>query len=112
MDFIKYTFNEDEWTLYLIEDDDEVLSDTDTEAEVMHEKKEIYFRKSDLRLNVVLHELWHVYFGYCYLTDASISCHQAEEISASLFADKGEKVLEKSRDIYRQLKKLRDNKGE
>lgn len=107
MDFIKETVGYDEWTIYLIDADDDVLG-LDADAEVLFEKKEIYFRRNELRLNVVLHELWHVYFGYCYLSDASLDMHQCEEISSSLFADRGEGIVIKGKDIYNKLKSLRD----
>lgn len=108
MDFIKYTFYDDVWTIYLIEDDDLVASEEGTAAEVMHEKKEIYFRKDELRLNIVLHELSHVYFGYCYVMDANLDQHQLEEVAASMFADRAEIMLDKAKDICHKLKELRD----
>lgn len=107
MDFIKYTFNEDEWSVYLVDDEDDVL-DLGNDAEVMHEKKEIYFRGSALRLNLIKHELWHVYIGYCYLDSAHLDMTQMEEVSSSLFADKGEAIVNKAKDIYAKLKQLRD----
>lgn len=106
MDFIKYVFNEDEWNIYLIEDDDDDL--TNGQAEVFFEKKEIYIKKSSLSLSVIKHELWHVYFKYCYLDDASMEQHQMEEVSASLFEDKAEKMLERAKDIYKKLRVLKD----
>jgi len=108
MDFIKHTFNEDIWVIYLIDDDDEVLSDTDTDAEVEFDKKEIYFKRDKITLNIVLHELFHVYVGYCYLDDADLNMLQTEEVLCSLFADKGEAIVNKAKDIYNKLKDLRD----
>lgn len=108
MDFIKYSFNEDEWNIYVIDDEDDTITELDAAAQVFHEEKEIYFRKKELRLNIVLHELWHVYFGYCYTSDAGLDMAQMEEVSSSLFADKGERILEKARDIYKKLKVVRD----
>lgn len=113
MDFIKYTFNEDEWAIYLTDGEDIVLLGENTEAEVHFDKKEIYFSKDSLSLNIICHELWHVYFGYCYTSDASLEYNQLEEISSSLFADKGERMINTAKDIFKQLKKLKDNnKGE
>ena len=107
MDFIRYTFNEDEWNIYLIENDDNDIADEDAAAETKFLQKEIYFRKKDLLLNTVLHELWHVYMGYCYLADATeLGVHSFEEISASLFADKGERIMIKAQDIYYKLKNI------
>ena len=102
MDFFKVQFNEDIWTVYLIDNDDDVVSDLDAAAEVMFDQKEIYFRNNSL-------ELWHVYFGYCYLDSAGISWHQAEEISASLFADKAQAILNKGFEVYKKLCDLRDS---
>lgn len=109
MDFIKYSFNEDEWTLYLTDADDTVLLGEGTDAEVHFDKKEIYFSKEELTLDTVRHEIWHVYFKYCYTSDAGLEYNQLEEISSSLFADKGDKMLRRSKDIYDKLKKLRDS---
>ncbi len=111
MDFFKITIYEDPWTVYLLDDDDEVVSPSDAAAEVLHEKKEIYFRKGDIRLNIVLHEIWHVYFGYCYLDSASLDMGQTEEVSSSLFADKCETMIEKARLIHKKLLELRDTGG-
>lgn len=110
MEFIKYTFNEDEWCIYLVDDEDNDL--TDGQAEVLFDKKEIYIKKGDLKLSVVKHELWHLYFAYCYTQDAGLDYGQLEEVSASLFEDKGEKIIEKAKDIYKKLKVLRDAKKE
>ena len=113
MDFFKYTINEDEWTIYLIDDDDMVISDEDTAADTDFSKKELYFRKGDLALNIVMHELWHVYFGYCYLTDTSeLSLSDMEEISAALFSDKGIRMIDRSKDMYNKLLELRESHGQ
>ena len=108
MDFFKTKIYDDEWCIYLIDDEDEVISDKDAAAEVRHEKKEIYFRRSELRLNIVNHEIWHVYFGYCYLDSAGLDMHQTEEVSSSLFADKGATMIYKANEIYLKLLELRD----
>ncbi len=110
MDFIKYTINGDEWTIYLTEDDDDVVNDLEHNAEVMFYQKEIYVRVSGLQQHNILHELMHCHIGYCYLADASITFNQAEEIFCALFADKGATILAQGYDIYNKLKQLRDDK--
>lgn len=107
MEYIKWTFNEDVWTLYLTEADDAVLLEDDNVAEVQFDKKEIYFSKDSLTLDIVCHELWHVYFAYCYTSDAGLDYRQVEEVSSSLFADKGEKIINTAKDILKELKKLK-----
>lgn len=109
MDYITYIFNEDNWNIFLIEDNDELLADSDTSAQVMFSNKEIYFRKGSLNLKTVFHEVWHVYFGYCYLSDTNdLTKDDIEEISAALFSDKGQKMLERGTDIYNRLIKLKE----
>lgn len=106
-------FNEDEWLIYLIEDEDFVVSDADAAAETRFLERELYFRKKHLSLNVICHELWHLYFGYTYLSDAiELNLHSIEEVSASLFADKAERILLKAKDIYEQLKQLKAEENE
>lgn len=108
MDYFKYTFNENEWTIYIIEDDDQVLSDEGNSAEVHFDNKEVYFKKSEVNLKTVLHEIWHIYFAYCYLSDTNdISISDLEEISAALFSDKAEKMIEIGKDIYNKLKVMK-----
>jgi hypothetical protein len=110
MDFIKTTLNEDNWNIFLIEDDDEVLSDSETAAEVHFADKEIYFKRSLVTLQIVLHEMWHVYFGYCYLSDTNdLSLDDIEEISAALFSDKAEKIISRGKEIYKRLIELKEN---
>ena len=109
MDYIKHTFNEDEWTIYLLDDGDDL---TDGQAEVLFEKKEIYVKKDDLSASTIKHELWHVFFAYCYTDSANLEANQVEEISASLFEDKGDKILAIAKEIHKKLKELRDKKPE
>lgn len=107
MDFIRTQFNEDDWTIYIVTDEDDVI-DEEATAEVVFVNKEIYFRESDLTLSTILHELWHVYVGYCYLRDThDVGLHDFEEITAALFEDKAEKIIEKAKAIQIQLKNLK-----
>lgn len=111
MEFFKYQFNEDEWVIYLLDEDDTVLTDEDIEAEVKFAEKEIYFRPDGINLKTILHELWHVYFGYCYLGATNdITLSDMEEITSELFADKAQRIIKRAEDIQQRLEKLRDKK--
>lgn len=111
MNFFKYTFNEDEWGIYLIEDDDDVIADENAAAVTKFDDKELYFRRGDIGIDVILHELWHVYFGYCFLGDTNeVSLADMEEISAALFSHKAYRILEVTEDLYSKLCMLRDKK--
>jgi hypothetical protein len=109
MDYFKYSFNEQEWTLYLIDDLDEVIADESTAAEVKFFDKELYIRRSHINLTNILHEIWHVYFGYCYLKDTvEMSLHDIEEVSASLFSDKAESMIETAKILLAKFNELKD----
>lgn len=109
MDYFKHTFNEDSWNIYLIDDDDHHISDEDASAETDFDNKEMFFRRSALTLKIVRHEIWHLYFGYCYLSDANLDAEQMEEVSAALFEDKGERMFAVSKLIYDKLQELKLN---
>jgi ABC-type transporter Mla MlaB component len=109
MDFFKTQLSDDQWTIYLVDDDDHVTSDADAAAHTDFNSKEMFFRKGEISQDVILHELWHAYFGYCYLMDTTeLSLSDMEEVSASLFADKAEKIINKAREIEIKLIELRD----
>ena len=102
--------NGDQWTIYLAEDDDNVIADEEAAAQTDFLAREVYLRRGDLQLNIVRHELFHAYAGYCYLEDTSISIHDAEEVFAALFADRGETILRKADEVFERLCGLRDAK--
>lgn len=107
MDYITYTFNEDSWHIYVIEDEDNVTIDEDSEAETKFEQKELIFRKRATNYKIIAHELWHVYLSYCYLSDThDIGIADFEEITAALFEDKAEIIIAKAKDIEQKLKKI------
>lgn len=112
MDFFKTQINEDEWTIYLIENEDEDEVDGllgGGVAATEFEAKELYFGKDDIYLACVLHELWHVYFKYCYLGDTSnIGLEDMEEITCALFADKAEKIIVRAKEIHEKLLAMRE----
>lgn len=113
MDYFKYNINEDEWLIYLLDDEDDSIVSSEAVAEVSFEKKEIYIRQGDISVRTIMHELWHVYMGYCYLHDTSeISIIDMEEITAALFEDKAEKIINRAKEIYEILIKMRDGKHE
>ena len=107
--WFKTSINGDEWTIYLAEDEDDVIADDGSAAETDFASREIYVRKSDLDLNVVRHELWHAFAGYTYLEDTDISVANCEEVAACLFADRGSLIINKADECYKRLCELRDN---
>jgi len=109
MEYFNYTFNDDEWTIYLIEDGDDVIADEDAVAQTKFDEKEIYFRRSHYTMIHVIHELCHVYFGYCYLENTTeITIADFEEIACTLFSHNADKIRTSSQIIYQKLNDLKD----
>lgn len=70
-------------------------------------EKTIYFDKAELDYPTVLHELFHAYASDLHLGDThDISLHDIEEIFASMFTDKAEKIIRQARRVCKQLTKM------
>lgn len=109
MDFFEYIINSDKWIIYLIDKDDNVITDENISAEVRFDEREIYFRRNNITQKIILHELWHAFMSYCYLNDTNdIMLSDFEEITASLFSDRCEKILELTKDLLVKLKDLNE----
>lgn len=107
--FKVFIFGE-EWTMYLIDDDDNVLLNKDSGAETDLETQEIHFKRGEIKLVTVLHELWHAYFSYTFTYTAELDYKQTEEVSAEMFAYQCNKIITQANDIYQKLVELRDQK--
>lgn len=106
--FFKIIIYGDEWVIYLVDDDDEVIANKDSGAETDIETKEIHFRRGELTIHTVLHELWHAYFSYTHTGTADLDYEQMEEVSAEMFAYRSIKMQEQAQAILLKLKELRD----
>lgn len=97
------------WTLKLVTADElaELREGGPFAALCSADEKVIYFDKDELSLTVVKHEIYHSYCSDLYLSDThEITLSDAEEIHASHFAEKGEKINRQAKLVYKQLKKL------
>lgn len=102
--FIRTEINGDTWTIYLVEDDDEVQIDRLAAAETDFEAREIVVKNSEVEARIIRHEIWHAFTGYLYLSDTNdIPLGDLDEIYAGLFEDRGELMLAKAEEIYRKL---------
>lgn len=106
---IRVIINEDAWNFYITDNEDTVISEEDAAADTDFEAKEVFIREGELSLGNIKHELWHIFFGYCYLSDTTeISLNDMEEISAALFCDKGERIIERAKEILKLLLELKE----
>lgn len=107
MNFFKTTFNDEPWVVYLVDDDDDVVATDDAEAEIDLQLKEIYFRKGMLTIEKVRHELWHLYFNYCFVETANLEMAQVEEVTCELFAYRGPTIIQRADEMFAQLLQLK-----
>lgn len=108
MDFFKYSFLGDEWNVYLIEDDDNVITEENAAALTKFEERELYFRKSHYNLITVKHEIGHVYFSSLYLEDTnSIPIADIEEIVCTLISYKAEQIVSDAIKVKEKLDELK-----
>lgn len=106
MHFFKIIINDDEWTFYVVDDNDDVVTDADNWAEVVFDNREVYFRRSGITEINVRHELFHIYFGYTYTQNSNLDYNQSEELACSLFGQKGDMIITKSQLIFNKLKEV------
>ena len=112
MNFIKFTVNEEQWVAYVVSDADHVIAAEDSAAETDFHKREVYFRRGDLSLTDVKHELFHVFFGYTFTRTAGLTPDQMEEVAAELFAERSDRIIALSTELFEQLRTLRDEEDE
>jgi uncharacterized sporulation protein YeaH/YhbH (DUF444 family) len=104
MEYFKYHFCGDEWNIYLLDDDDNDTIDEDSAAATRFDDKELYFRKGHYSYLHIKHEVWHVYFSYCYLEHTNeIKIADAEEIAATLFSHRADLMIEQAKEIQDKL---------
>lgn len=109
MKYFSTIINEDIWNVYLTDDEDHVISEEGSAADTSVMNKEMFFRRSEINLINILHEIWHAQFRYTYISDTTeMTLGDIEEVSAALFADRGERMLIKGNEVYNKLIELRD----
>lgn len=96
------------WTIYLALEDEVDQIDADSVGEVDFHAQEIYIRDSDLSIDTVRHELWHVYLAYCFLVDTNIGYEDMNEVTAALFANRAPTIIAKADEVLARLTELRD----
>lgn len=102
----------DVWNIYMIPDHDTTISDEDAAAHTDFDLKESYFRKGDLSLGIVKHEVWHMYWGYTCLSDTtSMTLSDIEEVSATMYEYNDDKMRATTIEIYNTLIELRNNEA-
>lgn len=109
MEYFQIDINEDKWSIYLVDDNDDVVIGAGSAAETDFKNKEMHFRRGEITFLNVKHEMTHAYFGYLYLADThGIEINDFEEIVCAFVADRGQKILDSANIVYNTLKGIRD----
>lgn len=81
------------WTFKLVNDklyDKTHLNidgDEDSSAITLPVQREVHFRKSDITLSIIRHELLHVLVNSSLIGSSALSCHQMEELCAEIIGE-------------------------
>lgn len=102
----KVTIQGDVWNVYLISEDDIGILEDGDYAETDFGKKELYFRTTTMQ--IVRHELVHVFVYYTYTDTADLTALQSEELMCEVISWNWDKVSELSAIIFDGLKRLKD----
>lgn len=95
----------DTWHCYLIPETDATIVDEGDIAATKFSDREIYFKgTSDLDIS---HEIFHIYFGYCYVETAGLSQGQTEEIACELYSHEKHNMNRTELEILNGLKLLK-----
>lgn len=65
---------------------------------------EAHFNQDELSLNIVKHEIFHMYRAGLLTGSASLSADQEEEVCAEMFSEHADKMLRTARILYKELK--------
>lgn len=102
--WLRIKINGDEWTVYLVSDDDTVQISEGSACEMDFDDKEIIVRHMGIDVLNLKHELWHCYSRYLFLTDTNnIDLEDLDEIYASLFAYRGALMDSQAQQLYWEL---------
>ena len=111
MKYVSFSYKGDKWNCYLVpeKEADDFFEDDNTAAEVQFDKREIYINDFFINSEIVMHELFHMAVGYQYVKDSELTFHQSEELFCNLFAQEGIQLVELSKKLNEQLKKLKEH---
>lgn len=106
--YFKIKIKGDNWNIYLIRESDNDVIDEGDIAVTRFSDRELYF-KGTSELDIA-HEVFHVYFGYCYIETANLMQGQMEEVACELYSHERHNMDKTIKDIETGLQKLKDEK--
>jgi hypothetical protein len=105
----KIKVNEGTWTVKVVTSrqmKDEREDGDDCAGLCIAVDKSILIEEHNIDLNTISHELMHAYISDLHLSDTEeMTNSDLEEIFCSLFADKGELIINKSKKLTKNLQK-------
>lgn len=117
MKYFKYPVNEDQWVVYLVDEENmaSIFKDEDNEGDahafVDPDKKEMYFEEGALNLAIVRHEMTHVIFHYFFISDTHMDQGNVEEVVAAFLEHRLDWFKNKCDDLYSKLMELKHTGG-
>lgn len=102
---ILFKINDDVWKFSILSDEAYTRKHgKDSIAVTSIDICEVDFKKSELGLKVIKHELLHAHVKYMYLDSAKINQDSMEEIFAEFVSDRIDLLNKQAKTIYKRLK--------
>lgn len=103
--YFKIQIMGDDWSVYLISDNDNHLLDIDEYGSTSFENKEIYIRKATLQ--IITHELIHAFVYYSFTETCELTALQNEELMSEIISWNWDKLAKLRIEIYNKLMELK-----
>lgn len=106
---VKVKISGDSWKIKVVTSEEMVEQREDGEniaGLCVAEERTIYIDEEHVEYGIILHELYHAFFSYLYLDDATtLKLLDLEEITANFFVNKAAEMIKKAKDVTKRLKK-------
>lgn len=101
----KHTIGNEEWS-FVVQTDRRYTSShgKDSDAIMYSDNRTVYFKKSGFCLEVIKHEIWHVFMHQTNISQATPTIDQFEEICAENYSRNDTYMAYLSNIVYRNLK--------
>lgn len=103
----KIIIKDDTWKFYIFDSDEYVAKFGDhTSGFTDRKNKQVFFNAEDLDLQLVKHELFHVFASYLHIDATELDNDQLEEIYAEMYSHDGHKMEKLASSTFKILRGL------
>lgn len=102
---IKFKVMDRIWKVRVLSGDDFMSKfDSEDAGVTLPITRELFLHEDELSLELVVHELAHIYYDSCCTKSATLDSDQFEEVFCDIVAVYGEVIWRMARKLYKELK--------